>query len=91
MYPTPCFAKIFFPLSVLALVLAGIPFVFGSARQHNMGVRIFIGMSIGALFTIVNGAMQNIGSAYRLHAAFSALLPSGLIALAAILVLRRSV
>lgn len=90
-YKAEFFAKIFFPFSVLALVLAGMPFVFGSARHANMGLRIFIGISVGALFTIVNGAMQNIGSAYGLHAAFSALLPSAMIATIAILVLRRSV
>lgn len=90
-YRAELFAKIFFPLSVLALVLAGMPFVFGSARQANMGLRIFIGISVGALFTIVNGAMQNIGSAYGLHAAFSALFPSAIIAVVAIMVLRRSV
>lgn len=90
-YEAELFAKIFFPFSVLALVLAGMPFVFSSARQHNLGVRIFIGMSIGILFTIVNGAVQNIGMSYGLHAAFSALAPSTLVALAAILMLRRAV
>lgn len=90
-YQAEFFAKIFFPLSVLALVLAGMPFVFGQARHHNLGFRIFIGMSVGVLFTIVNGAMQNIGSAYGLPAAFSALLPSALVATLAILALRRSV
>ncbi len=90
-YKAEFYAKIFFPFSVLALVLAGLPFVFGSVRQHNMGARIFIGMSIGVLFTIVNGAMQNIGSAYGIHAAVSALLPSMFIAFAAIFGLRRAV
>jgi lipopolysaccharide export system permease protein len=90
-YKAEFFAKIFFPLSVLALVLAGMPFVFAATRHHNVGFRLFIGVSVGVLFTIVNGAMQNIGSAYGLHAAFSALLPSAMVASLAILVLRRSV
>ena len=46
---------------------------------------------MGVIFTIVNGAMQNIGSAYGIHAAISALVPSALIALAAIMALRRTV
>lgn len=90
-YRAEFYAKILLPFSVLALVLAGMPFVFGLVRQHNMGVRIFIGMSIGILFTIVNGAMQNIGSAYGIHAAVSALLPSACVAAIALLALRRSV
>jgi lipopolysaccharide export system permease protein len=90
-YQSAFYAKLVYPVSVLALVLAGMPFVFGSARQQNMGVRIFIGMTIGALFTIVNGAVQNLGDAYGLPAAAAALAPSLLLALGAILVLRRSV
>ncbi len=90
-YKAELYAKIFFPFSVLALVLAGMPFVFGLARHQNPGIRIFIGMSMGILFTIVNGAVQNIGSAYGIHAAISAIAPSALIAVAGILVLRRSV
>jgi lipopolysaccharide export system permease protein len=90
-YKAELYAKIFFPFSVLALVLAGMPFVFGLARHQNPGFRIFIGMSMGILFTIVNGAMQNIGSAYGIHAALAALGPSALIALTGVMVLRRSV
>ena len=90
-YNAELFAKIFFPFSVLALVLAGMPFVFGFVRHQNLGVRIFIGMSMGILFTIVNGAVQNIGMSYGLHAAFAALTPSILVAFAAMLMLRRSV
>ena len=50
--------KLLFPFTVLALVLAGMPFVFGSARQHSMGLRIFIGISLGALFIIVSRACR---------------------------------
>lgn len=90
-YDVEFFAKIFLPFTVLALVLAGMPFVFGSARHQNMGVRIFVGMTIGVLFTIVHGAAQNIGAAYGIHALVSALWPSLLIAVLAMLALRRSV
>ncbi len=91
LYQSAFFAKLVYPLSVLALVLAGMPFVFGSARHHNFGVRIFIGMTVGALFTIVNGAVQNLGDAYGFPAWITAAAPSLLLALGAILVLRRSV
>jgi lipopolysaccharide export system permease protein len=90
-YKSAFYAKLVYPISVLALVLAGMPFVFGPARQHNMGVRIFIGMTVGAVFTIVNGAVQNLGDAYGLPASAAALAPSLLLGLGAVLVLRRSV
>ena len=35
--------KALYPFTVLALVFAGIPFVFGQARSHNVGVRLFFG------------------------------------------------
>lgn len=90
-YDVEFFAKIFLPFTVLALVLGGMPFVFGSARNQNMGVRIFVGLTIGVLFTIANGAAQNIGAAYGIHAMVSAVTPSLLIAVIALLALRRSV
>ncbi|NIP17411.1 MAG: LPS export ABC transporter permease LptG [Xanthomonadales bacterium] len=90
-YKSAFYARLLYPFTVLALVLAGMPFVFGPARQHNMGVRLFIGMTVGAVFTIVNGAVQNLGDAYGLSAAAAALVPSLLLGLGAILVLRKTV
>ncbi|NIM70206.1 MAG: LPS export ABC transporter permease LptG [Xanthomonadales bacterium] len=85
------YAKVFYPLSILALVLAGMPFVFGQARHHNLGVRVFVGMTGGAVFTIVNNAARNFGDAYSFPAILSASVPSLLLAAAAIAFLRRGV
>jgi lipopolysaccharide export system permease protein len=89
-YRSNLFSKIFFPGMVLALVLAGMPFVFGSARSQKLGVRIFFGMTLGIAFTIVNRAMQNLGEAYGISALLTVIGPSILLAIAAILFLRRS-
>ena len=75
----------------MALVLAGMPFVFGSTRSQNFGVRIFIGMALGGTFMILNRTAQNLGEAYGLPAAAAAVAPSLLLATVAVLVLRRSV
>lgn len=90
-YRSALWSKILYPFTVLALVLSGMPFVFGSARQHGIGLRIFIGISMGALFMIVSRAMQNYGDAYGLPAVLGAGLPALLLALSVIVVLRRSV
>jgi lipopolysaccharide export system permease protein len=90
-YQSAFWTKVLFPLTVLALVLAGMPFVFGAARQHGKGARLFIGMSLGGLFMIVSRAMQNFGDAYGLPALLGAGLPSLALALAVVIVLRRSV
>jgi lipopolysaccharide export system permease protein len=90
-YRSAFWTKALFPLTVLALVLAGMPFVFGASRQHGKGVRLFIGMSLGGLFMIVSRAMQNLSDAYGLPSLLGAGLPSVLLAVTVVLVLRRSV
>jgi lipopolysaccharide export system permease protein len=90
-YEAALWEKIVFPFTVIALVLAGMPFVFGSARSQNLGVRLFFGMILGGLFMIVNRMVQNFGDAYHLPALLSYLLPSLLLAIGAIFALRRTV
>jgi lipopolysaccharide export system permease protein len=90
-YRSAFWAKLFYPLTVLSLVLAGMPFVFGSARHHSIGVRLFIGMSLGGVFMIVSRVAQNMGDAYELPAVLTTSAPSLLLALVVFAVLRRSV
>jgi lipopolysaccharide export system permease protein len=90
-YRAAFWEKIAFPFTVVALVLAGMPFVFTSARHQNIGVRLFFGMMLGGLYMIINRMAQNFGDAYQLSAMASHLLPPVLLALAAVLVLRRTV
>jgi len=90
-YQAAFWEKAFFPFSVIALVLAGMPFVFGAARSQNLGVRLFFGMALGGIFMIVNRAVQKFGSVYDLPALLTIVLPPLLLAVAAILILRRSV
>lgn len=90
-YRSAFWEKVFYPFVIIALVLAGMPFVFGSSRYHNLGTRLFIGMTLGGLFMLVNGAAQNLASAYALPIALSTVLPSILLTVAAIAALRRSV
>jgi lipopolysaccharide export system permease protein len=90
-YRSAFWEKIMYPFGVIALVLAGMPFVFGSSRQHNLGFRLFIGMTLGGLFMLVNGTAQNFAMAYSLPVALSTVLPSVILVIVAVTVLRRSV
>jgi lipopolysaccharide export system permease protein len=83
--------KALFPFTVLALVFAGMPFVFGQARSHNVGVRLFFGMTLGGLFMIVSRAVQKFGTVYELPPALSISVPILALVLAAVVILRRSV
>lgn len=90
-YLSAFWEKIFYPFVIIALVLAGMPFVFGSSRHHNLGSRLFIGMTLGGLFMLVNGAAQNMATAYSLPILLSTILPSAILTAVAITILRRSV
>jgi lipopolysaccharide export system permease protein len=90
-YQAAFWEKAMFPFTVLALVLAGMPFVFGHARSQSVGVRLFFGMTLGGLFMIVSRAVQKFGAVYDLPPLLTIAGPVLLLAVAAILVLRRSV
>ncbi len=88
-YQSAFWEKIVYPFTIIALVLAGMPFVFASGRQHNTGFRLFIGMTLGGLLTLVNAAAQNLAAAFSLPVALSAVLPSIIVVMVAVLVLRQ--
>lgn len=90
-YRSAFWEKAFYPLIIVALVLAGMPFVFGSSRSHNVGVRMFAGMMLGGLFMIVNRGVLNFGEAYALPAMLTNLFPPLMLAAGAVLILRRTV
>jgi lipopolysaccharide export system permease protein len=90
-YRSAFWEKIFYPFVIIALVLAGMPFLFGSTRHHNLGSRMFIGMTLGGLFMLINGAAQNLATAYSLPILVTTILPSAMLTLVAITILRRSV
>ena len=90
-YAAAFWEKVLFPLTVLALVLAGMPFVFGQARSHNVGVRLFFGMTLGGVFMIISRAAQKFGTVYELSPLLVLSVPILVLAFLAIFVLRRSV
>lgn len=90
-YGSVLWTKVLFPFTVLALVLAGMPFLFGSSRTQSLGLRIFIGMSLGGVFMIVSKTMQNFSEAYTLPSVVGAAAPSLVLAVVVVLILRRSV
>jgi len=83
--------KALFPFTVLALVLAGMPFVFGQARSQNTGVRLFFGMTLGGVFMIVSRALQKLGAVYEFPPLLMLLIPILVLVFVAITILRRSV
>lgn len=90
-YLSVLWEKVLYPFAVLALVLAGMPFVFGQARSQNTGVRLFFGMTLGGVFMIVSRALQKLGDVYSFPPLLMILIPIVILVSASILLLRRSV
>jgi len=90
-YQEAFWEKALYPFTVFALVLAGMPFVFGQARWHSTGVRLFFGMTLGSMFLIVSRALQKLGSVYDVPPSVTLSVPIIALAIGAIVVLRRSV
>jgi lipopolysaccharide export system permease protein len=67
------------------------PFLFGQARAYSAGVRLFFGMTVGGLFMIVSRALQKLGSVYDMPPSLTISVPILLLAITAVLALRRSV
>jgi len=90
-YLSVLWEKTLFPFTVLALVLAGMPFVFGQARSHNTGMRLFFGMTLGGVFMIVSRALQKLGAVYEFPPLLMIAIPILVLGVTAIIMLRRSV
>jgi lipopolysaccharide export system permease protein len=61
------------------MVLLGLPFVFGSIRTSGNGIRLVIGMVIGILYYLANGALANTSAVYEIPAVVTAWIPVALL------------
>ncbi len=71
--------KVVIPLSIFAMVMLALPFVFGMGRGTSTGKRIVIGFLLGIAFFIGNRLIGQAGIANNIHPIFSAFTPSILI------------
>ena len=55
----------FYPLNVLALCLAAVPFAFGSLRSGGLGKRLFIGIVFALGFWMLQTLFGNLSQAFR--------------------------
>jgi lipopolysaccharide export system permease protein len=63
------------------MVLLGLPFVFGPLRTGGNGIRLVVGMVIGILYYLANGALANTSAVYEIPAVVTAWIPVALLAL----------
>ena len=67
--------RISFPVGVLGLLLAGLPFVFGALRSGGLGKRIFLGMVLALAFFFLQRTVANLFETYGWNLATAYLLP----------------
>lgn len=81
--------KIFAPISMAVMIFLAAPFVFGPLRSVGVGARILVGTLFGIGFHIINKGFSNLGIAYDLNPVMSALAPSLLFLVIAVVMMRR--
>ncbi len=77
-YRVALWAKLSFPLLVIASALSGLPFLFGSLRG-GVGQRLTIGIMLGVVLYLANRTLLNLGEVYALHPIWVTVLPPLLI------------
>lgn len=78
------------PLSTLVMLMLSLPFVFASQRSGGAGQKIFIGIVLGILYTLMNRLLTQLALANGLAPALSALLPLLCFLVIAIIGIRRT-
>jgi lipopolysaccharide export system permease protein len=82
-------ARWFYPVNVLVLCLAAMPFAFGTLRSGGFGKRLFIGVVLGIGFFTLQTTTVNLAEVYRFDLRLGNALPPLLVALLSWLYFRR--
>jgi lipopolysaccharide export system permease protein len=79
----------FYPLNVLALCLAAVPFAFGSLRSGGLGKRLFIGIVFALGFWMLQTLFGNLAQAFRFDVRIAYMLPLAVMLTVSALLFRR--
>jgi len=88
-YELSFWTKIIAPVTVAAMIILAVPFVFGSLRNVGAGQRILVGFLIGLGFFIFSRLIGNVGLVYTEHPWIAAISPTLVVLVIGIFLLRR--
>lgn len=88
-YEEALWARVMYPVNVLAIVLIGLPFVFVGPRQGGRGVSVFAGVVLGLLFFVLTRLTQGLSALMPVPLWLSSLFPALVIFWLAVWLLRR--
>jgi lipopolysaccharide export system permease protein len=89
-YQQALWATVSIPLSMFAMILIAMPFVFGTSRAQNSGQQLAIGAIIGIVFTLIQQISAHLDLLLTLNPAFIITAPPILLMAVAIYLFRRS-
>ena len=81
--------KVFYPLSVLVMLLLALPFAFMQTRKGGVGIRVFTGIMLGLVFFTLTALSQYLGALVMYSPILLAVAPSLVFLLIALIWLRR--
>jgi len=88
-YEDTYWSRWFYPINVLALCLAAVPFAFGSLRSGGMGKRLFLGIVFSLGFMLLQMQFGRLAGAFRFDYRIAYALPPALMLLTSWLLFRR--
>ena len=83
-------AKVAIPFSMLAMVVAAAPFVFGSVRARSTGRTLALGVGFGIVFSLSQQILSRVGLLMHVSPAITALAPPVLVFALSISLFRRA-
>ncbi|MBM5572764.1 MULTISPECIES: LPS export ABC transporter permease LptG [Deefgea] len=75
-YELAFWAKLFYPLACISMMLIALPFALAQRRAGNVGVKIFLGILLGVTFNFASQLVSYVGELYALPPILAAGLPS---------------
>lgn len=75
-YNIALWAKLSYPLIVIATAFSGLPFIFGLVRSGGFGQRLLIGVMLGLVLYLANRTLQNMGEVFQMHPIMITVVPS---------------
>lgn len=88
-YEIAFWKKVTYPIAIFVMMALALPFAYMQVRAGGVSLKIFMGIMIGVSFQLLNSLFAHIGLLNTWPALFTALLPSSLFLIAAIVALWR--
>jgi len=88
-YKQAFWTKIISPISTMLMVIAALPFIFGSLRLTSSGHRVLIGTLVGIVFHLASQVFNYVGLVYHINPFLAASLPTTVFFVIALTLLKK--